>query len=133
MIDHALHLIEVLNLVLALLNEVVLADGEERLLEVHVASSSCWHFQQSAELLRNQIKYLVSDQFVKLVLLCCALGGIIIKYDCPIDIRISFWLLRYFLIAFFYHDFLVPFTLSNLLILHVFDYRIHTFLVLLEV
>jgi len=47
MIDHALHLIEVLNLFLALLDEVVLADGEECLLEVRVASSSCWRFQQS--------------------------------------------------------------------------------------
>lgn len=86
MIDHALHLIEVLNLFLALLDEVVLADGEECLLEVRVASSSCWRFQQSAELLRNQIKYLVSNQFVEFILLHCALEGIIIKYDCLIGV-----------------------------------------------
>jgi hypothetical protein len=86
MIDHALHLIEVLNLFLALLDEVVLADGEESLLEVCVASFSCWCSQQSAKLLRNQIKHLVSNQFVEFVLLNCALGSIIIKYNCLIGV-----------------------------------------------
>lgn len=86
MIDYALHLSEVLNLFLALFDEVVLADGEESLLEVCVASSSCWRFQQSAKLLRNQIKHLVSNQLVEFVLLNCALGSIIIKYNCPVGV-----------------------------------------------
>ena len=86
MIDRALHLVKVLNLFLALLDEVVLADGEESLLEVHVASSSRWRFQQSAKSLRNQIKHLVSNQFVEFVLHDCAPKSTIIKDNCVIGV-----------------------------------------------